>query len=222
MVNETNIDGAQTASPEKNPSSPQEAMGSAMEGLVAPVGSGSIRYLSLIGPINGRSRDHLMETCYQCHRDDIATVYLLLSTNGGRVDCGITMYNVLKDLPFTLITHNVGMVASIGNVVFLAGEMRFAVSTGCFLFHGVTTSYPADLKVDRNQIDGWSDIIEYSERQISAVLRERTSFHEDEIKESFRRQSTETAEFAFTNNIIHDIRPLNIAQGDGIISIRTS
>ena len=37
---------------------------------------------------------------------------------------GMTLYNTLRAMPFELITHNVGNVDSIGNAVFLAGDLR--------------------------------------------------------------------------------------------------
>lgn len=35
---------------------------------------------------------------------------------------GMNLYNVLRPIPFLLVTHNVGNVDSIGNAIFLAGE----------------------------------------------------------------------------------------------------
>ena len=181
----------------------------------------SIRYISLIGGINPISQAHLLETCYQFHHEGVETVHLFMSTPGGSVHCGVSIYNVLTAMPFTLITHNVGLVASIGNVVFLAGEMRFAVKTGCFLFHEVHMSYPGNKKISRHQIDEWTDIIQFSEHQIREVLMDRTSISNDVIEESFKRQSTQNADFALTNNIIHGVEPLNITNGAQITAIRT-
>ncbi len=42
-----------------------------------------------------------------------------------------------EGVPYKLITHNVGNVDSIGNVIFLAAEERYACSTSTFMFHGV-------------------------------------------------------------------------------------
>ena len=200
-----------------------EATVEAHVGSVAgAVDADSIRYISLVGPINYVSQHHLLETCYRYHHEGVDTICLFMSTIGGNVNCGMTLYNVLKDMPFNLITHNVGMVASIGNVVFLAGEMRYAVPTGCFLFHEVSLSHSGDLDIVRKQIVEWTDIIKNSEHQIGAVLRERTSILETEIEEFFERQSTEDAQFALTNNVIHGIQPLRIARNVPITAIRTS
>ena len=67
-----------------------------------------------------------------CATSQVQRVYLLLSTPGGSVMNGMNLYNVLKGMPFELITHNVGNVDSIGNVIFLAGEKRYATANATF------------------------------------------------------------------------------------------
>jgi ATP-dependent protease ClpP protease subunit len=40
---------------------------------------------------------------------------------------GLTTYNFLRAMPFTLINHNIGNVDSIGNVILLAGQERTGI-----------------------------------------------------------------------------------------------
>ena len=213
--------GTEAVPEEEETATPQAAMeaetGSAKEAIAA----GSIAYLSLLGEINDISQEYLLETCYECHHRGIETVYLFMSTSGGSVRCGVTMYNVIKNMPFTLITHNVGLVASVGNVVFLAGEMRLSVETGHFLFHEVFLSPPSsgELEISRRDLDRWTDDIEFSENQIREVIKERTSMQKADIDQSFRRQATEDAAFALTNNIIHGISRLEIVEGSEVWAI---
>ncbi len=224
MARQPHSDGEGAVSAREGAEIPPATVEAQMGSDVASVDRRGQRYISLVGGINEVSQDHLLETCYQCHREDVQDVYLFMSTPGGMVHCGVTIYNVLKSMSFNLITHNVGMVASIGNVVFLAGEMRYSVPTGCFLFHevAVTLLDSGGVNISRKQIDEWTDSIKNSEHQIGAVLRERTSMLEDDIEAYFGRQSTVDAQFALTHNILHDIQPLNIAGGVPVIAIRTS
>ena len=224
MDGQTRSDGEGAVSAGEGPEVPPATVEAQVESAVGTVDPESKRYISLVGRIDEISQNHLLETCYQCHREGVQTVYLFMSTPGGSVNCGVTIYNVLKDMPFNLITHNVGMVASIGNVVFLAGEMRYSVPTGCFLFHEVSLSlsHTGDLSISRKQIDEWTDSIKNCEHQIGAVLRERTSMLEADIEAFFERQSTEDAQFALTHNILHGVQPLNIASNVPITAIRTS
>ena len=69
------------------------------------------------------------------YREGIAgSLKLGLSTLADDIDGVIIL---LAAMPFKLATHNVGRVNSIGNVVFLAGEERYAVPHSAFMFHGV-------------------------------------------------------------------------------------
>src|SRR4051812_32058255 len=68
-----------------------------------------------------------------------AEVYFLISSGGGDVDSGFTLYNFLVSLRgrIKVTMHNIGQIDSIANVVFLAGQDRFAAPNSSFLFHGI-------------------------------------------------------------------------------------
>ena len=63
--------------------------------------------------------------------------YVLLSTPGGQVTSGLTVYNFLRSIPAKVTMHNIGNVNSIGNAIFLAADERFACAHSTFMFHGV-------------------------------------------------------------------------------------
>jgi len=50
---------------------------------------------------------------------------------------GVTLYNFIRSLPVKTIMHNIGIIDSIANVVFLAANERYANPSSSFLFHGV-------------------------------------------------------------------------------------
>src|SRR4051812_47194508 len=83
----------------------------------------SVVYLTFTAEINASTSESLISTLANlANNDDVEEVNLLMSSPGGSVMYGITLYNVLRALPFKLITHNVGNVDSSANTVFLAGE----------------------------------------------------------------------------------------------------
>lgn len=70
---------------------------------------------------------------------------------------GMNLYNILRAMPFKLVTHNVGNVDSIDNAVFLAGEERYASPHSTFMFHGVAAGFEAgqvEAKRLRERLDG--------------------------------------------------------------------
>src|SRR5215470_13970185 len=94
-------------------------------------------YINFHAPVNGVSAQHLMATCSQLVQQKHTELCLLLSTPGGNVMSGLTLYNTLRALPCKVITHNVGNIDSIGNAIFLAGDERYACQHSTFMFHGV-------------------------------------------------------------------------------------
>src|SRR3990172_5661306 len=96
--------------------------------------SGKPEYVSFSAEINQTTTEVLLGLCASLAGRTVQTVYLRLSTPGGNVMNGVNLYNLLRAMPFKLITHNVGMVNSIGNVVFLAGSERYSCATASFMF----------------------------------------------------------------------------------------
>ena len=81
-----------------------------------------IQYVSFLADVNPFTAQALLAVCADLANKRVQTVYLMLSTPGGQVREGMAIYNTLRAMPFKLITHNMGNVDSIGNVIFLAGE----------------------------------------------------------------------------------------------------
>lgn len=151
----------------------------------------------------------LLTTMSECANQGAEEVHLLIGTPGGGVDAGLTVYNDLRGMPFKLVTHNTGNVASIGVAVYLAGEERIACPHSSFLLHGVT-----------NQTDGQAygakwfreqhDSILVSETKINAVLAERTALTEGQLATFSESEQTKDANAAVEDGIAHRIEDVVI------------
>jgi len=103
---------------------------------------GKTVYVSFSAEISAATTESLIAAMASLANQGASEVRLLMSTPGGAVMNGINLYNVLRALPFKLVTHNVGNIESIGNAVFLAGEERYACPHSTFMFHGVSANFP--------------------------------------------------------------------------------
>lgn len=176
-------------------------------------------YVSFSSEISPTTIEGLLAMCTELANKGVKTIYLLLSTPGGTVANGITAYNVLKALPLRIITHNVGAVNSIGNVLFLAGETRYANPGTTFMFHGVGFDVQNTRFEERNLIERL-DSIRADQDKIASIIRSRTSFADDgEIAGLFLQAATKDAEFAKSRGIIHDIREAKVADGTPVIQL---
>ena len=179
-----------------------------------------ITYVSFSAEISQKTTESLLAVCADLANKGVDTVYLMMSTPGGRVDNGMTLYNVLRAMPFKLVTHNVGAVNSIGNVVFLAGEERYTVPNATFMFHGVGFDTDRPTRFEERLLLERLDSIQADQRKIAAVIEERANFPDDkEIAALFLQAATKDPAYALERGIVHDVRDIQIPRGAPVVQL---
>lgn len=176
-------------------------------------------YVSFAAEINAKTTEALLGVMAQQCGQNVKTVHLLLSTPGGQVNCGITIYNILRGMPFELITHNVGNVDSIGNVIFLAGAKRFACAHSTFMFHGVGFDIVQPARFEEKTLRERMQSLDADQSRIGAIIRERTNLNAKEVKRLFFEAQTKDATHARANGIVHKICDVNIAPGSPVLQL---
>jgi ATP-dependent Clp protease protease subunit len=185
--------------------------------IAAP--SGNTTYVSFSAEINQQTTEALLGVCADLANKKVDNVYLMLSTPGGTVMHGLTLYNVLRAMPFRLITHNVGNVDSIGNCVFLAGEERYSSPNSTFMFHGVGFDVNGAMRFDEKILRERTNGIQADQGRIGAVIAERSAVKTEEIKDLFLEAVTRDPGYALSHGIIHEIRDLQIPKGAPILQL---
>lgn len=176
-------------------------------------------YISFSADINPTTTQGLLGVMAQQAQQGVKTVYLLLSTPGGNVMNGLTLYNVLRAMPFNLITHNVGNVDSIGNAILLAGEERYACPHSTFMFHGVGFDVTQPQRMEEKFLRERLGSILTDQQRIGSIIQERTSISKEEVESLFLEAKTKDAAYARANGIVHDIRDVKIPQGAPILQL---
>ena len=175
-------------------------------------------YVSFSAEVIQNTTETLIATMAELGNLQVKEVYLVFSTPGGSVMCGMNLYNVLSGMPFELTIHNVGNVDSIGNLIFLAGHKRYATQNATFMFHGVGYESPqgrVEEKFLRERLDGLMS----DQKRIGDIIAHHTNLIEGEIKELFREAQTKDATYARDKGLIHEIRSLKIVAGTPIIPL---
>ena len=177
-------------------------------------------YVNFSAEIKPQTCESLMAVMANCATQGVQRVYLALSTPGGDVTQGVTLYNLLRGMPFELITHNVGNVDSIGNAVFLAGSRRYACQHSTFMFHGVGFDMANQtIRLEEKNVREMLGNIMSNHDRIGSILKERTQIPEATIPELFREAQTKDAAFAIGCGIVHEIRDIQIPPGSTVISL---
>lgn len=176
-------------------------------------------YVSFSAEISPNTCESLIALMAQYANQNVQEVYLLLSTPGGAVMNGMNLYNVLRAMPFKLITHNVGNVDSIGNAVFLAGEERYASPHSTFMFHGVGFNTQPGQRLEEKFLRERLGNLVADQKRIGSVIEERTKLPSDEVAELFFEAKTKDATYAVGCGIIHEIRDVQIPEGSPVVSL---
>ena len=169
-------------------------------------------FVSFSAEVDVRTIEQLLNVMANFANMGIPKVHLLLSSPGGSVMHGVNAYNVLKGMPFTLVTHNVGNVDSIGNAIFLAGEERYACAHSTFMFHGVAYNggnQTFDPKLAQERLES----LRADQERIGSIITDRTSLPKSDVDGFFENAKTLTAPDALIGGIVSDIRDVAIPPG---------
>jgi len=178
-----------------------------------------IVYISFSAEIIPHTTESLIAVMTNCANQGTKEVYLMLSTPGGNVMNGMNLYNVLRAMPFKLITHNVGNVDSIGNAVFLAGSERFACPHSTFMFHGVGRNVPQGFRLEEKNVKETLDSILADQKRIGSIIKDRTKLDDTQIANLFTEAQTKDAAFAASCGIVDQIKDVQIPQGASVVSL---
>jgi ATP-dependent protease ClpP protease subunit len=134
-------------------------------------------------------------------------IYYLISSAGGDVDSGFTLYNFLLSLQskITIAMHNIGTIDSMANVIFIAGQKRYAAPTASFLFHGIVMNFNAGgfgriaLKEALSRLDGM-------ETRMAEAISQNSKLTTEELKIFFQQGEGKDVNFAFEKGIIQEIK----------------
>lgn len=176
-------------------------------------------YVSFSAEIVPNTTESLIATMSNLANARVEEVYLLLSSTGGAVMNGLNLYNVLRGMPFRLVTHNVGNVDSIGNAVFLAGTPRYACPHSTFMFHGVGFDSVPGQRLEEKQLRERLSSLQADQQRIGSIITEHTRLDAVDVGNLFLEAQTKDASYAVRHGIVDDVRDVQIAPGEPIVSL---
>jgi len=140
-------------------------------------------------------------------------LYYLLSSSGGDVDSGFVLYNYLISLQgqVNISMHNIGTIDSIANVIFLAGQKRYAAPTASFLFHGIMINLQGTFTM--NALKEQMSRLEIRENRIIETMSKHTKFTQEELMGLFKQGESKDFQFAQSKEVIQEIREPHVPAG---------
>ena len=176
-----------------------------------------ITYINFHALINQNTTQNLMAAIAQKLMAGTDHFYIMLSTPGGEVASGLTLYNFLRAIPAQVTMHNVGNVDSIGNAIFLAANDRHACSHSTFMFHGVGFDIK-NMRVEEKNARELLHSILADQNRIADIIVERTNIQRNRSRQLFREAKTKNAADALAGGIIGTITDVAIPAGADVLS----
>lgn len=175
----------------------------------APAPAPQVAYITFSTDVNPATTQNLLNIMGNCVNQRITEVHLLISTGGGSIMHGVNAYNVLRGMPFKLVTHNVANVDSIGSALFLAGDERYACPSATFMFHGVAYTAPNvafDIRLAKARLAG----LQADETRLVNVVEAHTNMTVQQVRRLYQGWRTMDAAEAVKVGLAHDIRDVVI------------
>ena len=149
------------------------------------------------------------------------TLFLLMCSEGGKLEDGFSLYNFLRLCPIKLVTVNMGHIASIANIPFLAGDERIACPNTYFHFHTFDWSITESHTMTRQQYIHYRQKLDIAHDNKMVILKDRTKLTDADVKalDFLAEPVIHDAGFALENGIIHEIKMPDIPAGTPFFNV---
>ena len=178
-------------------------------------------YLKLFGAIDEGMTKAVMAAVEQKLSEGASRFVLLMSSPGGNLFAGITLYNFLKGIPAELVTHNIGSTNSIAAAVFCAGDRRLSVPHGVFLLHGVRANFAQGASLERDQLEERLRALQVDTENIAGIIAANTNPSEPQVLQDMLGRIALNPEEALAYGLVHEIIEEVFPAGAELISIQS-
>jgi len=176
--------------------------------------------IRFFAPVIDVSVNALMSAVDQKMKQGIKDFIILISSPGGSVIHGLSVYNYLKGLPASITTHNFGSVDSIGIVLYCAGSKRLSVPQARFLLHGVNAQFKGELHLEEPQLEERLKGLRIDMENIAKVVAANTGKRVKDVTNAMLERTTLNPEEARSWGLVHEIRSELFEEGSEVISIQ--
>ena len=162
-----------------------------------------IRFMAAVLP---QTADQLFKIIDKKIKEKCEKIHLMISSPGGSVFHGLSLYNFLKGAPVEVNTYNFGSVDSIGVVIFCSGKQRYSVPHARFLIHGVRFNINGNASFDEKQIEEHLKSLKIDQHNIARVIADTTGRPADKIEEDMNNRTTLNPGEAKDYGLVHEVK----------------
>ena len=168
--------------------------------------------------VNDRTAHSLIRVINSLREAGRETVHLLLQTEGGSTGAGLIIHNFIKSSGVKVIAVNMGVVASMGTVIFCAAEERICLPHSRLLFHPNVWEFSNE-KLGVFQIEEKVNILKKEHDLIASIISSSTGKTVEQVKTLMFDHQSFSAKEAQDFGLVHEIRDFQIPKEAKIIMI---
>jgi ATP-dependent Clp protease, protease subunit len=170
-------------------------------------------YIRFMAPFDPRTSDELFRIIDAKIQQRYTRINLMISSPGGSVFHGLSIYNYLKGAPVEVYTYNFGSVDSIGVIVFCAGTKRYSVPHARFLIHGVKFNIQGNASFDEKEMEEHFKSLKIDQLNIAKVIADNCKKKTDEIENDMNERTTlnptQAKEYGLVHSVKSELFPIN-------------
>jgi ATP-dependent protease ClpP protease subunit len=150
--------------------------------------------IELKAPINDSSVSellfqlHIVRRIYADNPQRFKKVILLINSGGGEMNAVKTAYEHLKNLPFTLHTHNMAEASSSAAAIYCAGDIRTASPNAVFILHYPTFSGGINVYSENQSLTIHEEMKSHS-RFFEKVTSDCTNLSKEQVKNTLQKET---------------------------------
>lgn len=174
--------------------------------------------IRFFAPVNDRTAQRLAAGLDALRARGVDSIHLLLATTGGSTDAGIAVHNFIKASGLQVAAVNMGVVASIGSVIYCAAERRLSMPQARFTFHpNVFNIQNESLGV--RQLEEKANQLKVEHEAIAAIISASTGRPIEHAKELILGHRSLSATEAKGFGIVHEIGAFQIPRDANVLAI---
>lgn len=135
------------------------------------------RIIELTGIIAEPMYSFLLKSLIKLNTINHNPITIYLSSNGGIVHDGMAIYDLIRSSPSPTIIYAIGKICSMGIIVLIAGDRRFASANTRFMMHSASHATEGKTKDTRNDVNE----VEFQDKHTSKLLVSRSNLTKVEL-----------------------------------------
>lgn len=163
-------------------------------------------YVRFMAKISGRTSGSLFRILDNACKNRVGRVNLMISSPGGTVFHGLSLYNYLSGAPFETITANFGFVGSAALMLYAAGRFRLATPHSRFLVYGTDLTLQSQTRLDQKALEEHIAGMKLDHLRLARILADVTGKPEAEVLEKVTSSTAMTAADAKEYGLVNEIR----------------